>query len=477
MNHSVTKLVSIEFAGQAVGKLFEYGLTVLIARLLGADGLGAFAFGLVVLRLSGAVARVGLDTAVQKFVPMQVTDHRRLTGTVVVCLVTPLVVGTVVALTVFVVAGVSGVTLRPVTVVLLFGIPFFAVFRVSEAATRAFKETKYAVYVREFGQRGSAVVLTAVAIYLFSSVQAAAGAYVVSLAIGGCLGLVFLHRLGAFEGLGRPTFDARSIYAFSLPAMVISVSHPVILWTDVLVLGILVPSATVGIYEAAYQTSLLSTFALVAVSAIFPTLASEYYQSGETERLDRLFELVTKWVITLTLFVTGYLLVFSEEILGIFGAEFVDARLTLFVLVLAQTASVATGPVNYLLSMTDHERLEMINTTFTAALNVGLNVVLVRAFGILGAATATAISIVLLDLVRLVQVYVLLGIFPYRRRQLRNALPLGVAFLVMLASSSVELIPVGRLLLGGVCSFAVFGALVLRFSISEEDAVLLEPVK
>ena len=68
--NSILKLTSVAFVGGLLGRGLRYLLNIIIARGVGAEALGLFALGLVVLKASALIARVGLDEAAQRYVPI-----------------------------------------------------------------------------------------------------------------------------------------------------------------------------------------------------------------------------------------------------------------------------------------------------------------------------------------------------------------------------------------------------------------------
>ena len=479
MSRNITTLASTAFLGGVLGRIFEYSLSVLIARALGADGLGAFAFGFVILQFGGAIARVGLDTAMQKFVPMYADDERRLTGTTLAGYLTAFVAGTVLAGALYLLRTVEPLASTAIAGpagLFLIGIPLFAMYRVGEAATRGFKETKYSVYIRSLGQTGAALVFVAIAVTLFEGIAAVAVAYLASLVVALLLSLVFLYRLGAFDGLSAPAVEYRRLYSYSVPVMASAIAYTLVFWSDILMLGRLVPTTAVGHYQAAYRTSEFVGFVLLAVNRIFPALASELYDDGELERLQSVYSVLTKWIAVLTLLIATFEIMFASELLQLFGSSFVRANVLLGLLVVGQFVAAAAGPTGYLLSMADHERLELANTVALAAINLALNYVLILRFGVLGAAVATATSISLLNAVRLVEIRVLLGFWPYSRRHAVWLLPLGAAVGSMVAVRTLSLGQGVTLALGGLLSVAVFTVAARATAISEEDRLLVESI-
>lgn len=480
MAKSISKLVSTEFVGRLAGRAFEYGITIIIARALGADSLGTFAFALIVLRLSSSIARAGLDTALLKFIPIDRENGEVLTGTVLTGLIISSVIG-VVFVGVFqiiplLIPGAERLSLSTPVGLLLLGIPLLTIVQISEAATRGFNETKYAVYIREFGMRGVGFVLVIVAILLYDEIRAVIGGYVVALAIAAVLGIFFLFRLGAFRGIRSPTFDLRRILVYSLPVAGVAITSPLVIWSDILMLGFLGQSSSVGIYQAAHQTAALLAFALISVNAVFPPLASSLYEKGQMQRLDQVYSIITMWITALTAFAAIFAAIFASEILLIFGEEFVAAQLVLIILIASRVIDAGVGPAGYLLSMTGHERLELLNTAAVAILNIGLNYVLIQQYGIFGAAVATSTSLSLLNLVRLFEVRYLIGILPYTSRYFTLIGPLVSAVVVMILGQTLPLPSILSMVVTGALSFGVFLMLCWRLVISKNDRILVESV-
>ena len=75
-----------------------------------------------------------------------------------------------------------------------------------------------------------------------------------------------------------------------------------------------------------------------------------------------------------------------------------------------------------MLVMSGKQYLEMYNTFAAAGLNVILNLWLIRAYGINGAAIATGISIGVISILRLLEVRFVLGLQPYDWRLIKPLL-------------------------------------------------------
>ena len=64
------------FIADALGRVFAFGLQLLLARLMGVEQYGIFAYVLAWLNILVLVAKLGLDTMLVRFVPIYKIEHR-----------------------------------------------------------------------------------------------------------------------------------------------------------------------------------------------------------------------------------------------------------------------------------------------------------------------------------------------------------------------------------------------------------------
>ncbi|MFB6188495.1 MAG: flippase [Halapricum sp.] len=477
---SITSLVLTALFGGMAGRVLRYGLTFLIATAFGATALGVFSFGMVLIQTASVVASVGLGSAVQKYVSIyESTDQPGLLkGVTTFSLLTPLVVGTVIAGTLYVFWDTvleftrfgPGVPQQW----FLLGIPLYAVMTTAASGTKAFKQTKYDVYIRDVGHSTVAVALVAIAAALGLGVRALALAYVLSLAVGCVLAVYFLTKLGAFARSVATETDLRTWLTFALPLIVAAVSTHLLWWSDTLMLPLFEPADQIGIYQVAFQTAVIFSFLLGSVNALFPSLAADLYANEKYAQLERVYTVITKWVTYVAVILYLFIAVYARDVLALFGDVYTAGVTALLVLGLSQVLVAATGPVGYLLTMSERERVVSINNVTAAALNVVLNFVLIQRYGILGAAIATGISLTLMNVAQLLEVRYFLGINPYSRRYwkglvaiLAGAVPIGLGTVVPMGG-------VVRLVGVGVCTAVVFAGVLWVLGFDDQDELLFE---
>lgn len=482
MRQSITKLTSIALVGGLIGRGLRYSLNVLVSRGLGPEALGLFAFGMVLMKVLGVVARSGLDNAAQKFIPIHRRDGdaARLTGLTSICVGLPLVFGSILAGVVYLDPGflttLTGREFGEIARSFALGVPLFAAMMVGISATKGLKETKYSVYVRDFGQSIAAIALVAVGVFVFGDIQAAVLGYVGSFLVGLVLAVGFLVREGALRFDVRPTFDVRRVITYAVPLTITSVLGYVLTWTDVLVLSALTEPLAVGWYQAAYQTSVLLLVVLQSASAIFPAVVADLYHAGRHDRLRRTYSAMTKWITYVTLLAYLFVVVYAADILSVFEIAARPALVALIVVGFGQLISATAGPVGYLLTMTEYERVYVANTVFVVVVNAVLNVLLVLEYGVVGAAVATALSFALHNLLALGEVWYLLDVQPYSRRYWKGIVAVGCALPVMVLGRQLPIPGVPRLVLVAGVSFGVFGVSIWLLGIDDADRTLLESI-
>ena len=183
-------------------------------------------------------------------------------------------------------------------------------------------------------------------------------------------------------------------------------------YTDILMLGAMKDSASVGIYQVVARGATMLTFFIYAVNTVIGPVASGLYTKGETERLQRIVTMSTRIVLAMTCPVALLLASYPREILrSLFGAQFSAGAEALAILSVCQAISVSMGSVWDLLIMTGHEKDVAKASAISASLNVALNAVLIPHLGINGAALATGTSTVLFSIMLAVAVYRRTGLY------------------------------------------------------------------
>ena len=171
-----------------------------------------------------------------------------------------------------------------------------------------------------------------------------------------------------------------------------------------ILVGVLIGTEYTGLYNIAAQMANLVYFPLACMSIIATPIISELYHSGRLNDLQQLLRWVALGVLGLSIPIAGVLFFNAVGLLSLYGDSFVQAERALRILIVAQLVNALAGPVGFMMAMTgDHVRAIFVTGVY-AALNVGLNFILIPHFGIMGAAVATCLTLSLWNISLLVLV-------------------------------------------------------------------------
>ncbi|MGE0766744.1 MAG: lipopolysaccharide biosynthesis protein [Hyphomicrobiaceae bacterium] len=227
-----------------------------------------------------------------------------------------------------------------------------------------------------------------------SAVTAAAAAVVGTSLAAAIQALLIGRRL---EGEIAPGPTERSLASWlgtSLPLLAITFSEILLQTTDVLVVSQFMGPGDVAVYFAAAKTMSLVMFIHYAVGSAMASRFSALNARGDREGLVDAIREAANWTFWPSLIGATVILVLGKPLLWLFGPKFIDGYPVMFVLVLGFLGRAAAGPSEYLLNMLGQQRATACVSLFSAALTIILNLILVPRFGLIGAASATAASLV-----------------------------------------------------------------------------------
>jgi len=252
----------------------------------------------------------------------------------------------------------------------------------------------------------------------------------------------------------------------------LSLTSAVTARTGTVLLGALSVPGQAGVYFAAFRTVSLGLLALEGFNAIFSPIIADLHNRGERDQLAGLYQVVTKWQLTLTLPLFVGMAILATRIMALFGHEFRAGGLALAILCVAFGVHGAAGSVSPLLEMTGRPALNLVNVLLSFGLNVALTVMLIPRFGIVGAALATGAAMIFLVLLRFVEVFWLIGFQPYTAAFGKPLLAAGLAGLTLATVDRFWSGPAG-LLIGLLLLFATYAGLLLILGLSSEDRQVL----
>lgn len=208
-----------------------------------------------------------------------------------------------------------------------------------------------------------------------------------------------------------PAYETRRWAGSAVPLALVAGMHLIHQQTDIVILGLFAASGEVGVYRVAAQAAAFVGFGLNAINMVVAPQFARLHAQGDRAGLQWMARFSARIVLLLTLPVVAVLVALGGPILEwVFGPEYGAGYLALAILAVGQLFNAAFGSVGFLLNMTGHERDTARGMAIAVTVNVGLNLLLIPPFGIAGAATATALTLGLWNLLLWRAVHRRLGI-------------------------------------------------------------------
>ncbi len=171
---------------------------------------------------------------------------------------------------------------------------------------------------------------------------------------------------------------------------------------DLLIIGALLTKTDVGVYGAASQLATLVGFGATAIMVIAQPMIADLFARGELANLRKVSFQIVRLTLLVSLPVFILVVALGPLLLHVYGREFMVAYPVLVVLAISQLIAAVLGMLlGYLFTMTSHQQTATRIIGFSAALNIALTLFLTPRYGIIGTASATAISTVVRSLVLL----------------------------------------------------------------------------
>lgn len=489
LNATFNKLIKgagLSFLGQIISTGLKYLTQVILAWLMGADLFGLYTLGFIIYQLGELFPRMGLETGAIRYVSIhqEKKDQKRLKGLLLQALGFPFISGLFFGASLFLVAQpVAQIIfkqpdLAPALQAFALALPFGASMTAGVFATTGFQTATYKVLIWEILLPLLNLLLAVALFYWGWGLGGAAVAWTLALIVSLMATLMALQRLcpDLFKQRTRPIFESKQLLAVSIPLSLGSFLWLIMLWTDILMLGYFRPPAEVGIYRAASQTALLMTLFTRSLVTIFTPMIANFYSSGNLNELDKLFRTASRWSFSLTLPLFLIVAVLGEDMLQVFGQEFGIGWLPLVILAAGQLARAGPGGfAMHILSMSGHQYLKLMGDIVLAVTNIGLNLFMIPRWGLVGAAIATGISILGVNLLRILQVYSVLGVHGFQWGYLKVAAAGSISLVAGLGvNAGLSEMPVlARISCAMGIVVLLYTVLVLKLGLESSDRIML----
>ena len=382
---------------------------VLAGRFYGESGFGAYTFGTVVVETAAGFSLFGMKRSLYRFMGEAKARGESVHGPIAHGVALAVAVGSALTLLVAATAGLLALRFglpsatRPLLVLTL-AIPLIVISDMLLIAIRFTRQMRFDVFSRSLVEP---ITLTVVLVALHTMGVGEIGlsyAYVAALFAAAATSVLFFTRvfsLGACLRVPLRATEIRSLASFSGPTAGYELLMMLADKADVFIVSYFGSAGTLGIYGMARQFATITKKIRAGFDRILPAVYSESLASGDLERAGHQLGMVARWVMTAQLLIVLVFMFFGTAILGTVNDDFAAGALVLVLLMIGDAINGSLGvselPFVYL-----RPSANIFFGGAMLALNTGLGLVLVQAYGAVGAATSVLVTVIVVNAVRIV---------------------------------------------------------------------------
>ncbi len=208
---------------------------------------------------------------------------------------------------------------------------------------------------------------------------------------------------------------ARAFWVFSAPRALSRIFSVALQRFDIVIVGAIRGPADAAIYAAATRFPILGLMFVQAIQQVMAPRISQFLTLNDRERAQTLYRTTTTWLTLVSWPIYLVSVSFAPLLLGVFGEGYSEASDVVVVLCLAMLVATACGPVDSVLLMGGRSVLSLLNTVLALCVTVGLDLLLIPEYGVMGAAVGWTVGILINNLLPLWQVHRTLSLNPFGR--------------------------------------------------------------
>ncbi len=216
-------------------------------------------------------------------------------------------------------------------------------------------------------------------------------------ALGTATTVMYRLQPGALADVS-PSYAASTWRIAALPLVVIGVTEVLMNRTGAILLGWMGDTKNSGVYSLAFNIGFVVTLPRMAINTLFAPTVSALFTQKNQETLQALITKSSLWTLCSATLIGAALFILADPLLAWFGKEYAVGVPTLRILLIGQVIAAGGGSQLFVMTMTGNERGAAALLIAGALGNIVTGAALIGLFGLVGAAVATAMTLVILNL-------------------------------------------------------------------------------
>lgn len=272
----------------------------------------------------------------------------------------------------------------------------------------------------------------------------------------------------------RPIMEPQRIFSFSMISWLSALAATGLIWAGTIILGNLTDPASVGVFNVATRLVNLAVFVMAPITTSFTPHMAHLHHVGETDEAARAYGNATRWILFLSAPAFIMLIVLPSQMLAFFGHDFRTGASVTMILAAGQVIAAAAGPCGVVLNQSGRIVLSLVDNIGVLVLNVALDFAIIPSHGIVGAAVAWSVSLIAVNITKLLQARYIVGVAPIGARTIPTLLASVPAAAVAWVVRETITNAFFAVLVGGLAVLVVYVGAHLLIGLHPDDRALLQ---
>lgn len=419
----------IVLIGLFLAKLLSYAYRIIMARYFGPEVYGIYSLAIMVMGWFMVISTLGLTQGIIRYISFyrgknQLEEIRQTVRVTFSFLTwTGLISGAILFFSSSFIANniFHNADLVIFLKIFSFVIPITILMNACLSILQAFEKISLYSFIFNFLQNFLRVFFILLLIYLGLKTNAILFSYLLSIALSLLIAYIFCTRIpgSVFKKTSLSKEKKRIIFqdlfSYSWPLLFFGLIESVFYWTDSFMIGYFQSATEVGLYNAALPIVMLLTLTSEMFMQLFFPLITKEYSKNNLSLIKQLSQQVEKWILMINLPAFMLLILFPGTFINVlFGSEYLPAATALRFLAVGSLFASLFIICSKLISVRGKSKIILKDIVLIAIINAVLDYFLVKSYGMEGAAIATMISLVLLNILFLLQAHKYMRVSPLR---------------------------------------------------------------
>lgn len=368
------------FIGNIVLFALNLIFPLIISRMYGVELYGSYIYGITIVSIALFLANLGMDVGLLYFIPK--TGKKYVSSCFIINVFTSIFA--IIIIYVFMPSSLN---------------PYLGLVWLLSAEQLFYSIYRAKHHIKEFfiiraviGMGGK--ILIAYLLYLLLGVSQE---NIIIATYVSVIASLIIYAIQNYDMFGKLEMHAEFI-SYSVTIILGGMMSLVIGYIDIVMIEAMMTKTDVGLYKVGTELAQLPSIFLLIVNTVFPPLISKLYHEGKIDEVRKLYEKITRYLFLFSGIIIVVIFLFWKPILLSYGQVYLSAKMVLIYRGIGQLVNASVGSVWYIVIMTGHPRIRFFAVLTSAIINCVLNFILIPIMGIEGAALASMVSTVFINI-------------------------------------------------------------------------------